>query len=169
MVEADVDDFSVGPVENPKRPDIDNLQDAVGFGPGDEPIFLASVGEKIVADISNLDGTWLVTRTGRVTSIDHPTGEFWCYDDDRGQSFGGNYRTTRKYKHTVYRLLQPKQKLRKKGHKQTVTPVTVGEAAQRRGRGRPKGSKNRPKEVIKQERVARAASKTRKKKTRARF
>lgn len=171
-----LDEFSVGPAENPKRPDISHLPDAVTYDDCNAARFMADVGDTIVADISTVIGGntyWLITRTGTVKRVDHQTGTFDCWDTERGQHFGGNYKTVGR-SHTIYKLVPRGQKVQKRRRRRKNlvpmteapknTPVaTAGEPAKKRGRGRPPGSKNRPKDVIAAEKKARSAAKAGKK------
>lgn len=175
--EGEVDEFSVEPQDNPKRPDISHLPDAIEYDDCGMARLRVDVGDKLVAEICTVIGGnvyWLITRTGTIKTVDHSDGSFWCWDDERGQNFGGNYRTV-KGTHTTYKMLPKNQKVQKRRRKKAgaapvktfvpleQAPAGTQPAVKKRGRGRPPGSKNRPKAVIAAEKKARTAAKAGKK------
>lgn len=169
------DDFSIGTeITDDDRPFIADLPDAVVPSPAGL-IFLPKLGDKVVVEYTEptQGNRWVSTRTGSVSFIDPSSGNFLCTDDARGQSFGSNYLTYMSNGVTIKLAMGALKKRKRK-----VAAVVVNKAAkpevsratspeQKRGRGRPKGSKNRPKEVIEAERKKLAAVKAGKKKFRA--
>lgn len=172
QLEQPLDEFSLPPDENPKRPDLSRLPDAVGTGEGGVLLFLGRVGERIAAEVCLADGTWLKTHVGVVRSLDGVTGDYWAWDEERSQAFAGNFRTSRAAGLALKLLPEGRLKLekRKRRRRQAGAPVAAAAAAppppppgEKRRRGRPKGSKNRPKEVIAAERARLAQERAEKK------
>jgi hypothetical protein len=144
-----------------KRPPIDHLRDAlhVDHQTGDiVPLF--DVGDRIVVDrrTTLLKGVpWLETIVGKVRSIDDDTGLVTVYDEDSDpRNPPVRYTSFKDGLHTF--KLAPER-----GNPFEPPPPPKKEKPQpvpgKKGRGRPKGSKNRPKDVIKAEREARKAAK----------
>ena len=149
-----------------RRPRIEHLSPAVVSQAGERnpdtgllasvilPLF--DVGDRIVVDVRTtfLPSTpWLHTLVGKVRSIDDDTGVVSLYDEDsdprcpmvRWVSFKDGLHD--------FRLAPAKgNPFNAEKVKPVRPPPAPGE--ERRGRGRPKGSKNRPKEEIKAEREA---------------
>ena len=155
------------------KPDISRLPDALERG---KPVFKA--GDKIVIEryASVLEGRpYLDTRTYRVLELDEGTGTMKLYDESLCQFARDNFRhgTAHGY---VYKLAMgvvvATKKKRGRPRKAPVeAPTVAAPPEKKRGRGRPPGSKNRPKEEIKEEKAAKrkaaavkAAKKTAKKK-----
>lgn len=149
-----------------RRPRIDHLKDAIveveaAEGTGTERVPLFDVGDRIVVDVctSWLRGNpWIYTIVGKVRSIDDETGLVTMWDEDsdrycpklRYVNFKGEHSHLRTFK------LAPAH-----GNPFTITAIRQASRPEpkpgdppKRGRGRPKGSKNRPKEVIQAEREA---------------
>ncbi len=140
-----------------KRPRIDHLEPAVVVSEVDGvetlvPLFIE--GDRIVADRCSeylLNSAWLDTRVLRVQAIDDDTGVVRCRDEELEQL---TYVSFKSALHDL-RLCPPRgnpftaPKVRQQ--KQEGLPNTEG----KRGRGRPKGSKNRPKDVVAAEKAER--------------
>lgn len=152
-----------------QRPSIDHLPDGMITGDGTYlPLF--DIGDRIVVErVTTLlpNKPWLDTIVGKVRSIDDETGLVSVYDEDTDQrnptvrfvSFGPAHRD-----HHVFKLAP------KVGNPFDVAKVAraaikearvLADGSKPRGRGRPKGSKNRPKDVIKAEKLARREEKKR--------
>lgn len=150
-----------------RKPSIDHLPPGVASVPGAldpatglmkaELFALFDVGDRIVVEryISWALDQWLDTKVYRVTSIDDETGHVRCIDEEY------NHHATVGFKHPGQTFkLAPK-----KGNPFTAPKVKNAGAersdpsGQPKKRGRPKGSKNRPKDVIKQERQAKKEGK----------
>lgn len=147
-----------GPRKETGRPDISGLPNAIG---GDGcPIFVK--GDRIVIErrASFLQGNpYLDTRTYRVEAVDLVSGKVNLWDESLNQYATDNWRHGVKvgqvYKLSLGRLVTTKRRRGRprKETNNTATTVTVVTAkpTERKGRGRPKGSKNRTKEVIRAE------------------
>jgi hypothetical protein len=150
-----------------RKPSIDHLPPGVRWilGPKDPATGLCSelqvpmfdVDDRIVVEryISWALDQWLDTKVYRVTSIDDETGHVRCIDEEY------NHHATVGFKHPGQTFkLAPK-----KGNPFTAIKVKntgverSDPSGQPKKRGRPKGSKNRPKDVIKQERQAKKEGK----------
>lgn len=164
------------------KPLIDHLEDAVGKDQFGNPVLLAKVGDKIIIErtASVLSHRpWLDTKTYVITNVDGVTGDLVLMDTDLGQTAGSNYITGLKH---GYRFKLPNSKgmsigKRKRGRPrknptgapEPVKPVQLGPDGKpvAKRRGRPAGSKNRSKDVIRAEKKAklekRAMRKTKRK------
>lgn len=151
------------------KPVIDHLEDAVGKDPFGNPVLLAKVGDRIIIEryatvLSHKP--WLDTKTYVITNVDGVTGDLVLMDTDLGQQAGSNYITGTK---AGYRFKLPNSKSmsigkRKRGRPrknptgtpEPVKPVQLGPDGKpvAKKRGRPAGTKNRPKEVIRAEKRA---------------
>jgi len=138
-----------------KRPNIDHLKDGVAVLADGSSVVLFDIGERIVADTrtSLLKGLpWLETIVGRVRSIDDDTGMVSLYDDN------SDFRSQRVRWVSFKDGLACFKLAPAKGSPFIVPanapqPVAVAQPG-KRGKGRPKGTKNRPKEVIEAEKAA---------------
>lgn len=144
---------------NARKPDISHLKPALVVVDG-APLPLFNIGDKIVIEryASVLAARpWLDTLTYTVESIDDETGVVGLWNEDLKQHALGNYITGPK-KGDVYCLAIAKETIgKKKRGRPRVRPLPPeGEPKPvRKGkRGRPPGSKNRPKDVIAAERAA---------------
>lgn len=144
-----------------KRPVIDHLPSGIIVDPSDGSVLPAfDVGDRIVVDrrTTLLRGTpWLETIVGKVRSIDDESGLVTIWDED------GDARNP-PCRYTNFRdALHDFRLAPAKGNPFEPPPPPKKEKPQRQAgekhRGRPKGSKNRPKEVIQAEREARKAAK----------
>ena len=138
------------------KPDISRLRDALG--PDGFPVFRA--GDKIVIEryTSVLAGNpYLDTRTYRVLEIDSVTGNLKLFDDSLQQFAGDNWKVGPK-RGNVYKLAgsmnittKKKRGRPRKAPVEQPKPVELGPDGKpiKKKRGRPPGSKNRPKAEIK--------------------
>lgn len=144
-----------------KRPNIDHLKDAVHVMEDGSCLPLFDVGDRIVVDRRTklLDGLpWLETIVGKVRSIDDDSGLVTIWDEESDQRNPACRYTNFKDNLHIFKLAPVK------GNPFDPPPPEKKAAPpkdpNRKGRGRPKGSKNRPKDVIQAERDARKAGKS---------
>ncbi len=144
------------PVQKRAKPDISSLEDAVEVNDDGTVKFLPVVGGKVVIERCVEDGQWLDTNLYTVTDIDTESGALRLIRDEFGHNAMSNYMEgiLRGY---VFKLPPKKgpivkRKVRAGKMKPTLT-VPSDPNAPKKGRGRPKGSKNRPKEVIQAEKA----------------
>ena len=159
----------LGKKKESARPDISGLPNAIG--PDGIPVFVK--GDKIVIEryASFLQGNpYLDTRTYKVEAVDLDTGKVDLWDENLQQYANDNWRHGLKigqvYKLSLGRLVssQKKRGRPKKNaeeNKSVTKPFVAG--TEKKGRGRPKGSKNRSGDVIKAEKAARRDAKLAKK------
>lgn len=151
------------------KPLIDHLDDAVGKDQFGNPILLAKVGDKIIIErVATVlsHKPWLDTKTYVITNIDGVTGDLVLMDTDLGQQAGSNYIVGTKH---GYRFKLPNSKgmsigKRKRGRPrknptgapEPVKPVQLGPDGKpvAKKRGRPTGTKNRSKDIIRAEKKA---------------
>jgi hypothetical protein len=154
------------------RPNIDHLPDAVVKDEMGMWLLLAKPGEKIIIErfSSIFPGRpWMDTKVYTVHSVETVSGNIYLHDDDLQRITTTNIEQALKYGHrfklpTVKVNLTTKRK-RGRPRKNPLAPVPskaamapTNEAPAKRGRGRPKGSKNRPKDVITAEKAAKKAT-----------
>lgn len=144
------------------RPTIDHFEDAIS--PDGSPKF--TVGDRIIVEMVLPSGRWLETRNGIVKSINADNGDIGLLDTDVRQMFYSNfvkgpsrgYRFKLVPKTTVNgRVALTKRRGRpRKGPEKIAKPVELDANGKpiKRKRGRPKGTKNRPRDVVKAERDA---------------
>jgi hypothetical protein len=163
-----------------QKPIIDHLEDAIELDEDGIPVFTIPPGERVIIErfVSVLPTSpWLDTKTYTVETIDGVTGNIVLWDD-AGKCYAmSNYLTAPK---KGYRFKVPPAKGgltiggRKRGRPRKVVPVgqekpvvevVLDENGQpvKKKRGRPAGTKNRPKEVVAAERRAKAKLKADKK------
>lgn len=143
-----------------KRPVIEHLRTGV-FVQADGTILpLFDVGDRIVVDrrTTLLRGIpWLETIVGKVRTIDDESGLVTVWDEDGDPRSPPTRYTNFKDPYHIFKLAPDR------GNPFEPPPEPKPEKPQRapgqKGRGRPKGSKNRPKDVIKAEREARKVAK----------
>lgn len=162
-VNAIFEEAAVSGSYDSRKPDISHLPAATVKT--DEGIFpLFDVGDRIVIErhASMVNGKpWLDTQTYVVQEIDDATGVIRLWNPDLLQFALGNF-ITGPARGDDYRLAvegTPSVGKRKRGRPrkapvQPVAPKVPGE--KKRGRGRPPGAKNRPKDVIKAEKALKA-------------
>lgn len=149
------------------KPDISRLPDAIVGGR-----LIVPPGDKIVIErrASFLAGNpYLDTRTYTVKGVDEATGRLSLWDDFLQQWASDNFiagpKNGQVYKVALSRSVSTKKK-RGRPRKNPVaapSPAPVGPdgAPVKKRRGRPAGSKNRPKEEIRAEREAKRAARAR--------
>jgi len=149
-----------GPRKPVTKPDISFLPDAIVGG---EPQF--DVGDHIVVEryASFLKGKpYLDTKTFRVVSLDNFTGRLHLFDELLDQNAIMNWKESLRHG-TVFKLKQGRLTISSKGKRgrprknPLPVPVPIVDGVplpKKKGRGRPKGSKNRPSDVIKAEKAA---------------
>lgn len=150
-----------------RKPTIDHLPDAIVTDASGALIPLFDVGDRIVVERYLLwyPFSWLDTKVYTVRQIDDDTGVVRCRDEEYAQqAFVGFKHAGQTFK------LAPKRgnpfnvaKMKKSGVERSDLNAPAGE---KKRRGRPKGSKNRPKEEIKAEREERRAMNSHKRKRR---
>jgi len=147
------------------KPDISKLPDAVVGG-----AVQFKEGDKLVIErySSFLAGKpYLDTKTYRVVRHDEFTGRLHLFDEQLDQNAIMNWKEGLRHG-TVFKLATGKvdvsrKKKRGRPRKNPVEDVKeVDPNAPKRGRGRPKGAKNRPKDEIKAEKEAKKAAKAEK-------
>lgn len=150
------------------KPDISRLPDAIAGGK-----LLLKPGERIVIErrVPFLDGCpYLDTRTYVIKSIDEATGVLRLWDESFQQWAMDNYAKGpsygQVYKMALGRSVTTKKKRGRprKNPVEAPKPVELGPDGKpvKKKRGRPKGSKNRPREEIREEKLAKAAKRTKK-------
>lgn len=154
---------------NAAKPVIDHLPDAVGTDELGNPTFLAGAGDRViierVATVLN-NKPWLDTKTYVVNSVDCATGELRLWDTDAARDTVSNYidGISRGYRFKLPTRRDMEIGKRKRGRPKK-NPTGIPEQAKPveldaegkpviKKRGRPKGSKNRDKAIIKAEKKA---------------
>lgn len=140
-----------------RKPRIDHLMDGTATLPDGTIIPLFDVGDRIVAErhISFLNGNpWLDTRVYVVRSIDDDTGAVHCTDEEMLHYACVGFKTPT----TRIKLAAKKGDPFKVPKVAKVQPEL--KPGEKKRRGRPKGSKNRPKEIIEAEKQARKQEKS---------
>lgn len=163
-----------------QKPIIDHLEDAIETDDDGVPVFTIPPGEKVIIERVRtiLPGNaWLDTKMYTVETIDGVTGNLMLWDDDGQCHAMSNYLTAPKrgYKFKVPPAkgglqIQGRKRGRPRkvvpiGQEKPVEPVQLDENGQpiKKKRGRPAGSKNRPRDVVQAEKRARAQLKSEKK------
>lgn len=163
------------------RPNIDDLMDAVVKDELGRQLLLVKPGEKLIVErfATVLPGhPWLDTRTYTVQSIDEASGRVHLWDDELQRTamtdYIGGTKVGYRFKLPIKgRPMVTNKRKRGRPKKPAVVSPTVPVQVQstlapdgtpvKRGRGRPKGVKNRDQEVILAEKKAAAAIKAAKK------
>jgi len=139
-----------------KKPKIDHLTDAVGVLPDGTKIALFDVGDRIIVqrNLSWALDQWLDTRVYIVRSIDDDKGFVHCQDDEMGHYACVGF----KHPGQLFKFAPKKGNPFKapKVEKPTQPDLPPGE---KKRRGRPKGTKNRTKDVIQAEKQAKKEGK----------
>lgn len=155
------DDGSLTPAQRElnrlsKRPRIDHLQPGTVTDPETgERLPLFDLGDRIIVERCTdlLKGVpWLDTRLYVVVHIDDDTGAVRCTDPEF------NHQAVVSFKSPFHRIVIPPPRGNPFAAPRTrQAPVNDGPKPEgKRGRGRPKGTKNRPKEVIAAEKAERS-------------
>jgi hypothetical protein len=165
-----------GKVKN--KPLIDHLPDAVEKDELGIPVLLAKPGDKLVIEryATVLKGSpWLDTKTYTIESIDVASGRVDLWDDDLGRYAITNYieglKVGYRFKLPAGRVgIGKRQRGRPRknptGVPEETKPVELDANGQpiKKKRGRPAGSKNRPRELIMAEKRAKLEERSAKKK-----
>ena len=166
------------------RPNIDDMVDAVVKDELGRLVLLVRPGEKLIVErFATIlpNNPWLDTKTYTVQSVDEATGRVHLWDDELQRTALTDYINGTK---AGYRFKLPVkgQKIsskRKRGRPKKIVvakpqpvdaqPVAVNPDGTpvKRGRGRPKGAKNRDKETIAAEKKVKAELKAAKKRAKA--
>lgn len=153
------------------RPNLDALPDAVVKDDMGRMILLTRPGERLIVErfATVLPGRpWLDTKAYTVTSIDEVSGVVHLWDDSLQRQAMTNYidaiRHGYRLKLTARGMNISSQRKRGRPKKmQTVAPVQQATAPEeKRGRGRPKGSKNRDADVRMAEKKAKIVARAEK-------
>lgn len=166
--QPDDPDTFIDEVNAPKRakPDISHLEDALSVDDDGNVTFLPQVGGKVVIERCVESGSWLDTNLYTITEVDRETGDLRLIRDEMGHRAMSNYMEgiVRGY---VFKLPPKKgpitgRKVRVKKVKSEKETITIPDPnAPKRGRGRPKGSKNRPKDVVAADKATKVQGKKR--------
>jgi hypothetical protein len=165
------------PLRESKRvkPDIDHLDDAVEVTDDGQVLFLPKVGEKVVIErhVPELAHSWLDTNLYTVRAIDPETGHLRLMSEEYGHNAMSNFMEgillgyvfkippkTGPWQHRQQRVKKVKLVREKPAKKER--PIVIGAPVKKTGKGRPKGSKNRPKAEIEAEKKARHVAKGKK-------
>jgi len=119
------------------------------------PLF--DIGDRIVADVSTtlLRGNpWIYTLVGKVRSIDDDTGLVTLWDEDTDRRNPMTRYVSMRDPLIILKIAPTRGNPFDTTHVVKPRPVDLKPGEVKRGRGRPAGSKNRPKEVIRAEREA---------------
>lgn len=155
-----------------RKPDISYLEEAVAYPDSSTALPLFDTGDRIVIEryCHSLPGEpWLDTQTYTVEEIDDETGELRLWNADLNQHARGNF-ITGPVRGDVYMLAHAKGEIgKKKRGRPRKNPIgkPVAEKVKGAGRGRPPGSKNRPREVVQAEKRERERLRGEKEKARA--
>jgi hypothetical protein len=145
-----------------KKPDVDHLKPGTITTDEGDIVPLFGPGDKIIVErnCSFLEGTpWLDTVIYRVVAIDDESGLITCLNDELGHNSAVSFKSP----HQKVFLCPLKgnpftegaKKLMAKESAKEKTPITGNIAVVKSGgRGRPKGTKNRPKAEIQAEKKA---------------
>jgi hypothetical protein len=153
----------VSAAESAAKPDISKLKDALDAN--GIPIFTA--GDRIVIErrITFLpDHPWLDTRSYRVQSVDPQFGTLKLWDEVIGQFAMDNFKKGPTYGQ-IYKMagrstVSPQKKRGRPRKNPLPEPRKDGDPVPvKKKRGRPPGSKNRNKDVIRAEKAAKKAAK----------
>ena len=141
------------------KPDISRLPDAIVGG-----VAQFKEGDKLVIERYSgfLKGRpYLDTKTFRVVRHDEFTGRLHLFDEQLDQNAIMNWKEALKFG-TVFKLAMghavSTKKKRGRPRKAPIGEVEVKPTGEKRGRGRPKGAKNRSKDEIKAEKEAKKAA-----------
>ena len=161
------------------KPLIDHLPDAVIKNEMGLPTLLAGTGEKLIIEryatvLSHRP--WLDTKTYTITNVNLATGVVGLWDDDLHRSATTNFiegvKCGYRFKLTTRKGMQIGKRKRGRPRKnptdapELMKPVELGPDGQpiKKRRGRPAGTKNRDRDVIKAEKMAKLTVKKNKRK-----
>jgi len=164
--------------ESSKKPTIDGLLDAFSII-DDVIVFNPEVETKIVVEMNNIhvkSNCWLFTRVYTVKEIDQETGNLKLWDDGRIQWAGANFKYAANFPNVIKIKVMPKNRtsipeggfpVKSNQHKEHVKEELPKVKSTSGKRGRPAGSKNRPKDVVKAEKNERIKQRVKKAEMRA--
>jgi hypothetical protein len=167
VIERPKDDDDLIEVLPSAKPDISHLEDAI-WSDGTTTVFIPQPGDRVVIERpSSLSpgNHWLDTKIYVVQDINDETGVLKLWDPELLQFAMSNF-LTGPARGLVFKVpvdgstlgMKRKRGRPRKNHTgKSGQNQTMGNAPKKRGR--PKGSKNRPKEVIRAERLAATAVK----------
>jgi len=149
-------------------PTTERLINAIAAGDDGSPLFIPGPGDLVVMERRSvlLSGMpWIDTRLLRVKKINDETGNIVLFDDDMKQNVQSNF-ITGPARGILFKIPAKRgnpfgPQTNAAAAKLEAAPVVIIAAdgsVKKRGRGRPAGSKNREKSVIKLEKKARAAA-----------
>ena len=156
----------LAPANATDKPTIDNLADAFIRMPDGRVLFLVQPGQRVIIErVTNLIGDgklrWLDTETYLVVSVNQATGDLVLNNTNLRCAARSNFITglERGYRFKIPGSAGNVGK-RRRGRPRKIRldaePRTTPEQpVVKRGRGRPKGSKNRDKSIIAQEKAER--------------
>jgi len=163
---------------NARRPDISRLEDAVTVHDDGKIVPLFQAGARIVIERYSLTipgKPWLDTQTYEVQSVDPVSGVLQLWNADLRQAAMSNFILGTQngfiFKLASLRGNSVGKRQRGRPRKNTEKVATIVKAepqadGEKKRRGRPKGIKNRSKEVIAAERKAKAVERAEKRKLR---
>jgi hypothetical protein len=140
------------------RPDLSRLPDAISGG---LPLF--GEGDRIIIERRAIvlpGKPYLDTRTYKVKRVDPISGEIKLFDEQAGNNAYDNWKVGllhgQVYKFAVAGVTSSKRKRGRPRKNPVAPPPSPSDTPEtpKRGRGRPKGSKNRGREVIAAEKAA---------------
>lgn len=155
--------MAFAPARAAQKPNVDYLDDAVVELEGHGTVFLPQVGDGLIIQYPQ---DWRDTTYFTIREINYETGAVWLWNPQRKQWASTNFLDAKRYGLVLKTPPEGASELRmaialgqrKRGRprknpiEQVVAPP---KEKSERGRGRPKGSKNRSKEVIEAEKRAR--------------
>ena len=150
------------------KPDISHLEDAVKVDEEGHPSLDLQVGDRIVIErYSGIlkERPWLDTKPYYLNDVDQVTGKLKLYFEELQQHATDNFIAGMKLGN-VYKKMPsngrwdaPPRVVRKPEPRPiSIDNGTVDQSTEKKGRGRPKGSKNRSKDVIEAEKSERSSA-----------
>lgn len=161
-VQKQIREITLAPARSAQKPNIDYLEDAIIETEEHGFVFLSTEGDGLIIQFPQ---NWRDTTYYIVRRIDYETGAVALWNPQRKQWAGTNFFDAKRFDLVVkippegashlrmaLALGQRKRGRPRKNPVEAATAEPVEKSG--RGRGRPKGSKNRPKEVIAAEKKA---------------
>jgi len=156
-----------------KKPTLEGLSSAVKSVDG-KIVFIPEIDSRIAVEMNNVhvkSNSWLYTRVYIVKEINLENGNVRLWDEGRKQWASTNFITSFNSPNTVSIKIMPKNRTSipeegfpvrsSKTVKESIKPIVIGPKTPGK-RGRPAGSKNRPKDVVKAERVEKIKTRAKK-------
>ena len=154
------------PARAVQKPNVDNLDDAVVEVEGHGTVFLPQAGEGLIIQYPQ---SYRDTTYYTIDSIDYETGMVWLWNPQRKQWACSNFKDAQKAglvmktppegASELRMALVLGQRKRGRPRKNPIDQIVAPVEKSGRGRGRPKGTKNRPKDVILEEKKQRREEK----------